>query len=270
MSKEYSADDAILKILQITDAHLTDSDAGELLGVNTRDSLDAVLSEVNKLHSKPDYVLATGDLAQDASSGAYQHFKSKMSQFNCPVSWFSGNHDNRDVMRQVVGSGNELNKVVRIKGWQFILLDSLVVGKVHGYLASSELETLEGALKERPDLHTIVCLHHHPVSIQSAWLDNIGLHNRDAFFQIIDRYDNVKAILWGHIHQQIDEERKGVALYATPSTCIQFLPKSDGFAVDNIAPGYRWLRLFPDGNIETSVVRANDFEFELDLDSNGY
>jgi len=270
MSNEYSVDDAILNILHLTDCHLTKNEDGELLGMNTRDSLNAVLSEVDKLHAEPDYVLATGDLAQDASSDAYQYFKSRMSHFTCPVSWFPGNHDDRDVMRQVVGTGSELNKVFRIGRWQFILLDSMVNGEVHGHLGSDELKVLETALNERPDLHTIVCLHHHPVNIESAWLDNIGLHNRDDFFKIIDQFDNVKAILWGHIHQQLDAQRAGVKLYATPSTCIQFLPKSNDFAVDTISPGYRWIKLFPDGAIETDVVRTKDFEFTLDLKSNGY
>ncbi|MFT6122330.1 MAG: Icc protein [Oleiphilaceae bacterium] len=270
MSSEYSVDDATLNIVHLTDCHLTKSEGGELLGMNTRDSLEAVMGEVNKLHGEPDYVLATGDLAQDASSEAYQYFKSKMSRFTCPVSWFPGNHDDRDVMQQVVGAGSELTKVFRIGRWQFILLDSMVNGKVHGFLESNELKVLETALNERPDLHTIVCLHHHPVDIESAWLDNIGLHNRDDFFKIIDQFDNVKAILWGHIHQQLDAQRSGVNLFATPSTCIQFLPKSNDFAVDTISPGYRWMKLFPDGSIDTGVVRTTDFEFELDLKSNGY
>ena len=270
MSSESSIDDQTLNILHLTDCHLTKNESGELLGMNTRDSLDAVLNEVNKTDVSPDYVLATGDLAQDASPEAYQYFRTKMQRFSCPISWFPGNHDDRDVMREVVGSGAELNKVFRIGRWQFILLDSMVSGKVHGFLAENELQVLEMALSERPDLHSIVCLHHHPVDIDSAWLDNIGLHNRDDFFNVVDRFDNVKAILWGHIHQQLDSSRAGVELMATPSTCIQFLPKSNDFAVDTISPGYRWLKLLPNGDIETDVVRTTDFEFTLDLKSNGY
>lgn len=271
MSSEYSVDDATINILHLTDCHLTKSENGELLGMNTRDSLEAVMREVTKNHGEqPDYVLATGDLAQDATPEAYQYFKSKMSRFSCPVSWFPGNHDDRDVMKDIVGTGRELDKVVRIGHWQFILLDSMVNGKVHGYLEGSELKVLEKALKERPDLHTIVCLHHHPVDIECTWLDTIGLHNRDEFFKIIDQFDNVKAILWGHIHQEFDAQRSGVKLYATPSTCIQFLPKSDDFAVDTASPGYRWMQLSPDGSIKTNVVRTKDFEFKLDLKSNGY
>jgi len=270
MPSKKSAEDAVLNILHITDCHLSKHADGKLLGMNTRDSLDAVLALLQGAHSKPDYVLATGDLAQDASIEAYQYFKSRMAQFSCPVSWFPGNHDARPAMRQVVDGGPELNKVVQMGAWQFVLLDTLVEGKVHGWLEESELAVLEQALTAQPDLHTMVCLHHHPVGINSAWLDKIGLHNRDQLLEMTDRFDNVRALLWGHIHQQIDDRRNQVNLYASPSTCIQFLPKSDKFAVDARAPGYRWLKLYPDGHIETEVHRTVDFEFELDLQSDGY
>lgn len=259
-----------LHILHITDCHLSQGADGELLGVNTRDSLDAVLARIAEDGQQPDLVLATGDLAQDASVEAYTHFKQKMAAFGCPVSWFPGNHDARASMQAVVGDGDELRKVVRLGDWQFILLDSLVEGKVHGWLADAELKLLEDALSATPNVHTLVSLHHHPIDIDCRWLDKIGLHNRDVFLDILDQHDQVKGVLWGHIHQQLDTQRRGVPYYATPSTCIQFLPRSDDFAIDEVAPGYRWLRLYPDGRIETEVKRADAFEFNVDMNSTGY
>lgn len=269
LSKD-STDGAVINLLQITDCHLTKEADGELLGVNTRESLDAVVQEIQKQSEQPDHIIASGDLSQDASEESYAHFKSILSSFSCSSSWFPGNHDARDTMRKVIAGGNELEKVVRMGNWQIILLDSLVEGKVHGWLENSELEVLEKALKDEPGLHTLVCLHHHPVAIDSAWLDNIGLHNRDALWDILNAHNNVKAVLWGHIHQHLEGEYEGVKLMATPSTCIQFLPKSDDFAVDNIAPGYRRLSLFPNGDIESDVVRAEEYVFELDMQSEGY
>ena len=268
-------DAAAINLIQITDCHLTKKENGELLGVNTRESLNAVTDLVKhniaiNNHASPDYILATGDLAQDASAEAYCYFKSHMDQFGCPVKWFPGNHDDKAVMKSVIGEGKELEKCFEIGGWQIILLDSLVKNSVHGFLASEELDLLEASLKNNPQLHTLISFHHHPINIDCVWLDKIGLHNQDAFFDIIDRYDNVKALLWGHIHQELNGQRGDVALYATPSTCIQFLPKSEDFAVDSSAPGYRWMRLLPNGDIETKVVRAENYEFDLDLASNGY
>ena len=47
---------------------------------------------------------------------------------------------------------------------------------------------------------------------------------------------------------------KGVRLLATPSTCAQFLPNADDFAVDPRPPAYRTLELRPDGSLLTEVV----------------
>jgi len=57
---------------------------------------------------------------------------------------------------------------------------------------------------------------------------------------------------------------------ASPSTCVQFLPKSTAFAVDHAAPGYRWLSLFEDGRIETGVERLDEIPGAVDLASAGY
>jgi len=275
MPNQPSAGGAVINLLQITDSHLTKDAEGELLGVNTRESLRAVLGLVKaniaeRNHAQPDCILATGDLAQDASPEAYHCFKSQIDDFGCPSNWFPGNHDDREVMRDVIGSGPELDKIIRIEGWQIIMLDSSVTGAVHGFLEKGELDILESALSERPDLHSLVCMHHHPVSIDSEWLDKIGVHNRDAFFEVIDRHKNVRAVLWGHIHQQLDDVRDSISLHATPSTCIQFLPKSKGFAVESIAPGYRWMSRYPNGDIKTKVERAVDYVFNLELESAGY
>jgi Icc protein len=43
-------------------------------------------------------------------------------------------------------------------------------------------------------------------------------------------------------------------LLSTPSTCAQFRPGSDSFAIDERPPGYRWLDLRADGRLDTEVV----------------
>jgi len=259
-----------LNILQITDCHLNADPNADLLGVKTLESLDAVLQQIVQDKRKPDLVIVSGDLAQDASETAYQRLRERLEIFDCPKRWFCGNHDERAPMQSVVASGDELSPVYRTNDWQIIMLDSLVEGKVHGFLEASELALLEKTLKEQPETNTLVCLHHHPVDIDSAWLDNIGLHNKEAFWELLGNAPNVKAVLWGHIHQDFDREYQGVRLLASPSTCIQFLPQSDDFAIDEIAPGYRWLELSADGDIKTEVRRAEQFEFSVDMTSNGY
>jgi Icc protein len=108
------------------------------------------------------------------------------------------------------------------------------------------------------------------VEIGCAWIAPSGLHNADELLRRLRSYPQVKALLWGHIHQEWDEVRDGIRFLATPSTCIQFAPRSEDFKVSEEQPGYRWLLLHADGRLETGVERARDFVVTLDFDSPGY
>mgnify|MGYP001627835825 CR=1 FL=1 len=258
------------RVLQITDPHLMADAGGELLGIRTRDSLDAVVQCARRHYDNPDLLLATGDLAQDASETAYQEFARQVSVFDCPESWVAGNHDDSKLLTEVAERYNAAGRHLLIGQWQVIMLDSSVKGEVYGYLDPEELSFLQDALAAYPDRPALVSLHHHPVDIDTQWMNAIGLTNRDEFWQIIDRFENVRAVLWGHIHQDLDLQRGNVRLLATPSTCIQFEAGSVDFAVEPLAPGFRWLDLRSDGTIETAVVRATDFRYDLDTNSTGY
>lgn len=259
-----------LRVLQLTDPHLMASVDGALLGVNTRDSLDAVITQALESHGQPDLILATGDLAQDGSEEAYRVLGDRLGAFSCGSAWIAGNHDHVAHLNAIAAHYDANHRHVVQGGWQFILLDSSVPGKVHGELAWSELDFLEKMLEEHPELPALVTLHHHPVDISADWMREIGLRNREAFWRVIDRFPQVKVVLWGHIHQSYEQQRNGVQLLATPSTCIQFTSGSRKFSVDDLAPGYRWFEFQASGEFTTEVGRARNFEFELDQNSSGY
>jgi len=243
---------------------------GELLGVNTRASLDAVIDRALCVHGQPDLVLATGDLAQDGSEEAYRAFGDRLQVFEAGSAWLAGNHDASGVLQRVAAEYQGDRSQVVEGGWLCLLLDSSVPGQVYGELADGQLDFLERSLAAHPDLPTLITLHHHPVDVGCDWMEGIGLRNRDQFWRIIERFPQVRIVLWGHIHQEQELERQGVRLMATPSTCIQFTAGSSDFAVEPLPPGYRWLELWPDGAFSTEVGRASDFEFELDQKSSGY
>ncbi|MDI9246709.1 3',5'-cyclic-AMP phosphodiesterase [Marinobacter sp. CHS3-4] len=258
------------RVLQITDPHLMANPAGELLGVNTRDSLDAVIEQVLNDFGQPDYVLATGDISQDASEEAYRVFGEKLKAFHCKSAWVAGNHDDSRLLDRVASEFNAHHRSLTMGGWQIVLLDTSVPGKVYGELPESELAFLEKTLADSPDTPTLVSLHHHPVDINTRWMSSIGLRNQKDFWRVIDRFPQVKTVLWGHVHQEYDEVRNGVRLLATPSTCIQFTAGSEKFSVEEKSPGYRWFELMPDGEFRTEVRRTENFHFELDMTSTGY
>ncbi|MBD8270301.1 3',5'-cyclic-AMP phosphodiesterase [Pseudomonas fluorescens] len=261
--------DAVL-LVQLSDSHLfADADV-TLLGMNTRESLQRVIDLVREQQPHIDLVLATGDLSQDGTLASYQQFRHMTAPMGAPARWLAGNHDEPQIMADAAVHSDLLEPVVDVGNWRITLLDSAVPGSVPGYLQDQQLQLLVQALSEAPNRHHLVCLHHHPVSIGCAWMEPIGLRNPDALFAVLDRFPHVKAVLWGHVHQEIDDQRNGVRLLASPSTCIQFAPGSDDFQVSDQAPGYRWLRLRADGRLETGVERVKNFAFTVDYGSNGY
>ncbi|SDI55018.1 Icc protein [Pseudomonas flavescens] len=263
------ADSSVL-LVQLTDSHLFADAGGRLLGMETADSLRRVVDLVRREQPAVDMILATGDLSQDGSPASYARFLELSAALNASARWIPGNHDDVLAMKAACVGTDLLEPVVDFGHWRLIMLDSSIPGAVPGYLQEPQLALLERALSEAPDRHHLICLHHHPVDIGCQWMAPIGLRNPEALFTVLDRFPQTRAILWGHVHQAIDETRGTLRLLASPSTCVQFAPGSEDFQVDRTAPGYRWLRLHDDGRLETGVSRVSGMVFEPDYSVGGY
>lgn len=259
-----------LRILQITDTHLYGDNAGRLLGVNTLDTFRSVLKSFLATGWQPDLILATGDLVHDATPRGYQQLAGMLDELGVPVYCLPGNHDDPETMQKhLCGSRVSCPKSVVHKGWRLILLDSVVPGQVGGSLSTLEIEQLRKALRQ-PALPTLISLHHQPVPIGSTWIDRMGLDNSMALQHAIAGHPEVKGLLWGHVHQEFDDQLNGVRLMASPSTCVQFEPDTENFSVDQREPGFRLLALMPDGQILSEVQRINRMPVGLDVASAGY
>ena len=247
-----------LRVAQITDAHLFADVELKVFGVKTHDSLQAVIERLKKLQPQPDILLLTGDLSQDESSKSYEFLTSFIAPLNIPAYWLPGNHDNLQAMEQVLQQPPiNATKSFTSGGWNFLLLSSLIPGCVHGEISLQSLDWLESQLSQVTDLPTLVALHHPPCLINSEWMDKINLRNYEEFLAVVDRYPQVKLVVFGHIHQEFDNQRQGVRYLGSPSTCVQFQPQSKEFTIDKQAqPGFRLINLFLDGTYNTEIVRA--------------
>ena len=256
-----SQDASCLRLLQISDTHLHATKASRMRGVNTYDTLRAVLDSAQEHACWPaDAVLVSGDIVQDESRAGYELFRSEMEPLGVRVLCLPGNHDDPKLMDEVLSGGNfQFGGSVRLGGWSLVLLNTFLTGEDAGGLGARRLEALDSQLREHAGQHALVCMHHHPLNMGSAWLDGVALRDADRFLSVIDAHSNVRAVLWGHVHQASDRMRGAVRFLSAPSTCSQFLPGSDFFAIDNRPPGMRWLRLYPDGRIETEIVWVENF-----------
>jgi len=146
--------------------------------------------------------------------------------------------------------------------WAIVLLDTWYAESDdgEGRLGPTELQALEAALVEHRERHTLICLHHPPMSMDAPGLDALGLLDADPFMAIIDRHPQVRGVAWGHAHQALDVFRGGIRYMCTPSTCMQFKPRDPGFVVDGRPPGYRVLDLQDDGGIATEVAWLEGYQ----------
>lgn len=260
-----------VRLVQLTDTHLCREAGGTLLDMDTDHSLNVVIERVRRERDGVDVLLGTGDLADGGAPEAYARLRTYFDDLHPHNFWLPGNHDDRAAMEAVVGAGR-LPGTVRAGDWLLVLLDSQVPGAVGGELGTRECAHLRTSLElaARAGLHALVCLHHQPVAIGCGWLDEQMVADAAEFFAVLDDFDCVRAVLWGHVHQEIDRQRNGVRLLASPSTCVQFAPGCENFKADDRPPGYRWLDLAPDGGVSTGVSRVLDVAFEVDLESGGY
>ncbi len=244
-----------LRLLHLTDPHLHAHAESRMRGLNTYDTLLAVIEKVRAGQLQPDAVLATGDLVQDETRKGYERFKELLESLAVPVHCIPGNHDAPQIMAEMLNTPPfQFCGSATYGNWCIIMLNSACDGDDGGRLSKNQLEFLDRTLASNSVHHVLVCLHHQPVPMGSRWLDGVGLRNSDEFLEVIDRYQHVRGIVWGHVHQASDRRRKDVRLFSSPSTCSQFLPNSDDFALDSRPPGYRWLELRDTGTIDTNVV----------------
>lgn len=270
---QYNTQQDVFRIVQITDPHLFQDTNGELLGINTQASFSQVLSEIQQQQYDYDLVLATGDLVQDNSDEGYLRFRQEVKALNNKmVFWIPGNHDFQPKMFEILKEETVSAKKHILLGdkWQILLLDSQVQGVPHGQLEAEELAWLKLKLQEHPERYSLVVLHHHLLSTGSAWLDQHNLRNANELAEVLAPFKHVKALLYGHIHQQVDSEWLGYQVMATPSTCIQFKADSNTFALDVAQPGWREIDLHADGHIETRVKRIQQASFLPNLQVEGY
>jgi Icc protein len=245
-----------LRLLHLTDPHLFADEAGEIYGVRTAATFAAALQRGLMIAPGPlDAVLVTGDIAEDGESATYERFRGDMAALELPVLCLPGNHEDRGQMTRILSEPPlQLCGTHRMPGWRIVMLDSHLAGSDEGFLHTDELLRLERELMAATGEHVLVCVHHQPVPVGSPWLDAYGLVNADAFLSRLEAQGNVRAVLFGHVHQATDRLHRGIRMMSTPSTCAQFTPHTERCVMDVAPPGFRWLSLLPDGRIETEVV----------------
>lgn len=229
--------------------------------MDTAGSLRAVMESAMAEHS-PDALLVTGDISHEGDAASYRRFAAILADFYAgPLLCLPGNHDRMAAMQEVLGKASTLD----LPGWMLIGLDSHVDGQVGAGLTETDMASLRRDLAAASGRHVLIATHHPPVDVGCPWLDKDRIQNGAELLEWLSEHAGVKGMVFGHAHQVIDSAHAHIALLGTPSTCFQFAPCTESFAVDERKPGYRWLWLAADGGMQTEVRRVDDYPLTIDL-----
>jgi len=243
--------------IQISDTHLFEDPQARLWDVAPDPMLDRALHALGEIVQRAAFVLVTGDCSADGSPASYRRLAQKLSALNVPVHYMPGNHDDAATMSRVLlardlKAGEKLSQTFEACGWRFILLDSSIRGQESGGLGASQRAWLRESLAAAKGVPTIVCVHHNPLPVGSAWLDPMMIADADGLLEILDASPHVRAVLFGHVHQVFEEQRDGTHYLSAPSTFFQFKPNSQDFERDDRQPGVRLIGL--DAQAMTTTV----------------
>lgn len=254
-----------IRIVQLTDPHLFHNPDGRLAGVATWSTFQAVLAQVRRQQRDFDYLILTGDLAQDEALETYLMLREALGNWGgdwlerCRI--IPGNHDSPTNLRRAFPelfpqSVGPLTFRLLAGGWQVIGLDSHVPGEVNGRVDADQLEWLRTELASVPSTQTLLFVHHPPIPINVAWIDKLGLNEPTALVELIAASPQIKVVCAGHVHQEFMGQIGGAAMHTTPSTCVQFAARAEKM-FDTTAAGYRTFILDEHG-YHTEVHRLSD------------
>lgn len=241
-------------IAQISDLHLK---AGHKLTYGIVDTLGALRRAVDHLNAsvpRPDVVVISGDLVDFGRADEYAVLRPQLSRLHMPFYLVPGNHDDREFLLAEfadqaylpIRHDKPLDWVVEEYPVRLIGLDTSIPGSHGGQLTDSQLLWLDEHLALRPDVPTLLILHHPPFITGIGHMDREPFINRAEFEQVVARHPQVERLLCGHLHRPMQRRFGGSISCICPGTSHQIVLdlQQDAPAHFNLEPpGYllhRW------------------------------
>jgi 3',5'-cyclic AMP phosphodiesterase CpdA len=207
-------------LAQLSDPHI----GAAWGGPDTVERLSAAVDSVRALPDRPDAVLVTGDIADNAAAEEYATAREQLERIGVPVYVLPGNHDDRAVLRSAFdlpGEGSApVQYAVDVGPLRLVVADSTLPGEDRGELDAARLGWLDETLaaSDRP---TVVALHHPPIVFGIPVWDAIGLTGHEELEATVRRHGQVLAVLGGHVHRAMAAPFAVCVALSVPSTYMQ-------------------------------------------------
>ena len=244
--------ETLLRFVQVSDTHISaDPHYNHDGSMHTpMTGAKALVHQINSLPFTPDFVLHTGDVAYNPDETAYPVAREILSAIKVPVYYLAGNHDDSEALQRIMlGKSDAEIKTpfdyeFEVNGVQIIALDSNRKAQNWcGRVSDEQLAWLENLTSAKDDRPLIVTLHHNVLPMGSVFWDEwMHLENGEDFHKaLLPARDRLRGVFSGHVHQNTDIIRDGIAYFTAKSTWYQIenYPDSTEPEVDRYAnPGY--------------------------------
>lgn len=223
-------------LVQLSDTHITHP--GRLISgrIDTAAALRHAVARVLQVQPRPVAVLVSGDLVDAGHPAEYAQLRellAPLSDAGFALALLPGNHDARGPLQAAFAGlpgvhcgepgAPALQYALDLPGpLRLVVLDSLVDGRPEGGLDDARLARADALLAERPDLPTLVALHHPPHATGLAVMDTMSLqHGLAGFEALIARHPQVQRVVCGHLHRLTLGRVAHAAAVSAPSTAHQ-------------------------------------------------
>ncbi len=222
-------------IAQISDFHIKPQGVLAYAVADTAEPLRRAVDHINCLVPRPDLVLATGDLIDEGSAASYRLLHKLLSPLKPPLFIVPGNHDHKGGLRETFPEHKYLNQTLAENGQQYICytidefpirligLDTVTPGDHGGGLGLNRLAWLDDTLSERPNVPTVIFMHHPPFGSAIGHMDQEPFAGRHELAGIIRKHPQVERLLCGHVHRVIFRRFAGTVATICPGIGMQLV-----------------------------------------------
>jgi Icc protein len=247
-------------LVQLSDPHL----GADWHGRDPVAALAAAVESVQALRPRPDAVLVSGDLSENAADAEYERVRELLAPLRAPLYVLPGNHDDRAALRRhfdLPGDGGEpVQYATDLGPLRLVVVDTTCPGVDPGAVDDERLSWLDAELAAAPAAPTLIAMHHPPLVTGIPALDATGLvaADRRALAEVVERHPQVCRLVGGHVHRAVAGALAGRAVLAAPSTYMQarldlcaeeleLVPEPAGFAVHALLDGELTSHVHPTG-----------------------
>ncbi|HTD89677.1 MAG TPA: phosphodiesterase [Burkholderiales bacterium] len=253
-----------MKIIQISDLHLTDSNA-MLFGRHPQAQLKAAVDSVLRDHQDAAFCLLSGDLADAGTDSAYAALAAITARLPMPVYPLVGNHDDRSALLRAFPSLQHdewgfIQSAVDTPHGRFLLLDTLDPGKPWGEYCETRQAWLRQQLTDVSVSCFWIVMHHPPLAVGIPSMDQYALKDQQAFYALLAPFQSrIRHLFFGHLHRPIGGSWHGIpfSVVRSPNHQVALDMKTRSEVPGcHEAPGYAVVLI----DETTVIVHHHDFQ----------